>query len=274
MKVALFIPAFLQGVGGAEKVAAQVANLVCEEGGKAVIVCNRYRSNKVHFNLAAGVHVRPIDINSSVEIRSLADENFDVLAGFGMFNFFARLPVIGHLLGKPLIIQECTNPYNLCTSLMQDSVHACMTVNQAFWLRQAVLAHAQAVRFTLPNYGRSVVEDVAPFVYAFPNAFAAPMPCADQPATGGKRIICVGAFKDANKNGMLAARGFAKFSAEVSEFELHIFGMNIFSNSLDELRVANEHAKIIDHGIVKNPAEIFGNARALVISSFDDPWPM
>lgn len=270
LKVAVLIPGFLIGKGGAEKVAGRVADLLGRSGMKVDLVCRPQRSTAPPYPLSEQIRIRPLIERDERQVAQLRGEGYDLLVGFGMPHFYSRIAHISRVLDVPFVVQECTNPRNLAAHV--GGAHLCRNDEEAYWLRQAVLAHAAAVRFTVPAYAESVVGDVRPFTYAFYNALVSSRPPRVESALA-KKIVCVSGLKDGNKNGMVAVNAFCRFASRAPGWSLHLYGPNNFRRELDAATERFPNATVIDHGTIDNVDEIYGDAHALVIPSFEEGLP-
>jgi glycosyltransferase involved in cell wall biosynthesis len=269
VKVALLIPSFLKGKGGAERVASQVANLIAGSGGEAYVLCNALEGGRPSYPLAEEARLTPTDLYFDDDtVARLAVERFDLTIGFAMSGFYSRIPRIAALLGTPFVIQECNNPVRITR---QIAARKSIADDRAIWLRQAVLAHAAGVRLTVPAYRETVVADVAPFARGFYNAIL--LDDAEPSGQPDRKLIGVGIMKNANKNGMAAVEAFCRFARTRPDWSLHLYGVNGFEAELERARLIHPTARIVDHGLVDSPAEIYGGAHALLIPSFDEGLP-
>lgn len=266
-RIAVFIPGFLSGFGGAEKVAGQLAGLLARSGARVDLVCIRPPDAVRPYQLAEGVELQMLERYG--EEACLKHRRYELMIGFGMPGFYRRIPAIAEALGVPFVIQECTNPEAmrsaLATSLSLEST------SEAHWLRQAVLAHAAAARFTTPVYAATVHPGIAPFAYGFYNAFA--RPSGGAPLAPARKVIAVGALKNKNKNGLAAAEAFAGFARNHAGWALDFYGENNFSAALDRIRAEVPGISITDRGRVKNIDEIYADAWMLVIPSREEGLP-
>lgn len=266
-RIAIFIPGFLGGFGGAEKVAGQVAGLLARSGAMVDLVCIRPSDAVRPYQLESGVELQILE-RYGEEIR-LKPRDYELMIGFGMPGFYRRIPAIADVLGVPFVIQECTNPEAMRAALANSL--ALEGELESHWLRQAVLAHAAAARFTTPLYATTVHPAIAPFTYGFYNAFARPPGGA--PSVPRKKIVCVGALKNRNKNGLAAAEAFAAFAKRHPGWSLHFYGENNFSAALERIRAASPNIEIVDEGRVKNIDDIYADASVLVIPSYEEGLP-
>lgn len=265
--IIIFIPSLLNGAGGAEKVAGQVANLLLSANARVEIACRPAASGKPTYSVDPRVRFQLLDQDDDDAIRQLAGNRYDLMIGFGMSHFFRRIPHIANLLGTPFVIQECTNPGRMALDLVETT--DCQNADEAAWLRQSVLAHAAAVRLTNRIYLESVCDSVRPFAYAFYNAFEGVQEATMAPE---RRIICVGAMKNRNKNGLAAVRAFIAFAQGRPDWTLDLYGVNNFKAELNSLK-ASAAVRINDHGVVQGAATIYQNAHALVIPSYEEGLP-
>jgi len=272
LKIGVFIPGFLTGKGGAEKVAGKVAEALARSGNTVDLICRPLTSERPAYALDPRVRIRTLFERDDRQIELLKKEKFDLMVGFAMRGFYLGIAGISRQLGVPFIIQECNNPTYIAENLRKE--HFCQSESDAYWLRQAVCAHAAGVRLTVPDYLESVVEDVKPFAYAFFNAFEPPRQMVRQgEGLPAKKLICVGAMKNANKNGLVAVRAFCEFASRHPGWSLHLYGLNRFQAEMSELLSKMPWATVVDHGIVHNLDEIYGDAHALVVPSYNEGLP-
>ena len=272
LKIGIFIPSFLKGPGGAEKVAGQVANVLSEAGSTVELLCRPPAGQPPTYAVNEAVRIRLLSEQDDRQLEPLRRDRFDLIVCFGMAHFYRRVPHIAQVLEAPFVIQECTNP-GLMTDLVRGFSDS-RSEEDAYWLRQAVLAHASAVRFTNPGYAASVVEQVRPFVYAFFNAFRDPLDGHDesdiQPA---KKLICVGAFKNENKNGLAALAAFCGFSRRHRDWSLFLYGVNNYRGDIARLLKNNPQASVRDEGVTRDIQRIYRDAYALIIPSYEEGLP-
>jgi glycosyltransferase involved in cell wall biosynthesis len=270
LKIALFIPGFLNGKGGAEKVAGKLAHLLARSNITVHVACRPPESNSPPYPLDESIPVRALFEKDDAQIAALRSEGYDLMVGFGMPHFYSRIPHISRVLDVPFVIQECNNPRFIGECVSES--HCCRSEEEAYWLRQAVFAHARGVRMTVPAYAESVVDEVKPFTYAFFNALVPPGTRSLR-RTPAKKLICVSAMKNENKNGLAAVEAFCRFSSRMRGWSLHLYGPNKFGKEMERLGQRFPHAAVVDHGIVDDVEAIYGDAYALIIPSFEEGLP-
>ncbi|MEZ5775678.1 MAG: glycosyltransferase [Hyphomicrobiaceae bacterium] len=272
-RIAVFIPGFLSGAGGAEKVAGQVAHLLGRAGAKVDLLC-RPREEPGPFPYSWDdriVQVRPIREYVAEDVAALGPGRYDLAICFGMPGFYTRIPWVARMLGCPFIIQECTNPAAMQQALKLSSL--LQSDREAYWLRQSVLSEAAAIRFTVPAYAETVEPGNRGAAYAFYNAFVRPGSEGEAAGTPARRIICVGGMKNANKNGMAAVTAFADFAGGRTDWRMHLYGVNNFRSEMTALAEARAPGQIVDEGIVRDVERIYGDAWGLMIPSFQEGLP-
>lgn len=273
LRVGVFIPSFMRGQGGAEKVAGQLAVVAAEAGACVTVLCRPPDDARRPYRLPESVTVQYVNEHDDDELIALRAFEFGLVICFGMAHFYRRIPHVARLVGAPFVIQECTNPGLIERQLLMFT--DARDAREAALLRRAVLAHAAAIRLTCPEYLDSIASESKPFTYAFYNAFTLP-PRTETPTRpgGSRKLIGVGAFKDANKNGLAAARAFIDFTRETSDrWDLALYGENSFSDELARLQQLCKRGTIIDHGLVDDIDKIYGDAHALLIPSYDEGLP-
>lgn len=268
LKIALLIPSFQMAKGGAEKVAGRLANLLVSSGSDVHIFCRPPAAAGPPYAVDERVVIRHGIETNDAHVTQLSGERFDVLIGFGMPGFYARIPEIARRLDVPFIIQECNNPDYIARSLL--GTHGCFTKEDGYWLRQAVFSHAAGVRLTVPHYELSIEPGAQPFVHAFYNALSTVREAGDAPKN---KFIAVGAMKNAKKNGLAVVQAFCEFSAQHPHWSLHLYGENNFRAETQRLMQMHKQAAIVDHGVVDDIDEIYGDAYALLIPSYDEGLP-
>src|SRR5690606_19846979 len=131
---------------------------------------------------------------------------------------FWRLNRIVRIIEAPLILQECFNPIFTASLFLSDPRYSCKDSTDAFWLRQAMLAHCSAIRFVHPSYAASVVVDAQPFTYSAYNPAGEEGDEIKLPAPfegdGERKLVCVEALRERSKNGMAAVHAFCRFAQE------------------------------------------------------------
>lgn len=268
LKIAVFIHCFHTGRGGAEKVAGRVAATLSKAGNKVHLYCRSPGEKPQAYDAEGGVEVRYLHERDDEQIRALRAENYDLVVGFAMRGFYLRIAAISDMLGVPFIIQECNNPRFIGLNLLD--AHVCRNDDETYWLRQAVCSRAAGVRLTVPHYAKSVEPDIKPFTYAFYNSFPTPTCASDSPK---KKFICVGAMKNANKNGLVAIAAFCAFASRNPGWSLHLYGNNKYCGEMDELLSRFPGVEVIDHGVVYDLDQIYGDAYGLLIPSFHEGLP-
>ena len=120
-RIAIVIPSFFSGAGGAEKVAGRLANFLARRENNAVYLIVK---NKRGAELSSGAY----PLNSTIQI---IHENFeshscsaklmslepDILIAFGMHGFYERIPLMANALHTPYVLQECTSPDRMLENL-------------------------------------------------------------------------------------------------------------------------------------------------------------
>jgi glycosyltransferase involved in cell wall biosynthesis len=264
----VIIPGFLSGFGGAEKVAGQLAALLGRSGGLVDLICVRSPDTVRPYELPPGVRLQMLD--DLDDFSKLIGERYDLIVAFGMPGFYRRIPSVAQILDVPFVIQECTNPTSMQKAL--KSSLSLETDQEAYWLRQTVLAHAAAVRFTTPGYARTVEPEIEPFTFGFFNAFPQSGREGPSASSAQRKLICVGGLKNRNKNGLVAAEAFCRFHSRHPDWSLHFYGENNFRSALAGLQRRCALA-IIDAGVEKDIGRIYSNACALIIPSFEEGLP-
>jgi glycosyltransferase involved in cell wall biosynthesis len=272
LKIAVFIPGFLTGKGGAERVAGKVAETLYRSGIQVDLVCRPPNASPPPYPIGPGVHIRTLLERDASQISMLKKERYDLMIGFAMRGFYLGIATIARQLDIPFVIQECNNPTYIGLNLRQENW--CRDARDTYWLRQAICAHAVGVRLTVPDYVESLVRDIRPFTYAFYNAFEMrERRPAQFESAQDRKFVCVGAMKSKNKNGMAAVEAFCEFSRRNSGWSLHLYGKNCFKKEMHALLEKFPGVRVIDHGIVDRIDEIYGDADTHIIPSYNEGLP-
>lgn len=272
MRVALLIQAFLNKPGGAEKVAGKLANLLVKNGIECTIICAPQHVEKSTYDLSPEVSIIELSRKRDYEWFELRGK-FDLLIGFAMSGLYAEIMNKAKVLDCPYAIQECSSPDRMLTLMAVNQQDGIATAREAFWLRQALLANASAVRLTVPDYEETLLEPTRAFAYSFYNSLDLPditlTPLDERP----KKIVAVSALKDANKNGITAAKAFLDSGMSNKGWSLHFYGHNQSKNDLKKLQGRNGGSAIFDHGISTDPNEMYADANLLLIPSLEEGLP-
>jgi len=272
MKVALLIQAFLNKRGGAEKVTGKLANLLTKNGIQCTIICGPKHSENPSYEVSPEVEIIELSRKRDYEWYELRDR-FDLLVGFAMSGLYGEIMNKAKVLNCPYVIQECSNPRRMISLMASNQQDGIESVREAFWLRQALLANASAIRFTSPDYEETVLSPTRAFSYSFYNSLGLPdidlKPLVERP----KKIIAIGALKDENKNGLAAARAFLKSGVAADGWTLNYYGHNAFQKALKDLQAEQGGDAIIDHGVSADPNEMYADANMLLIPSFEEGLP-
>lgn len=272
MKVALFIPSFLSGKGGAEKIAAKVANLLSKNKVQTSVISGTSNSKTAPYKLEPEVDLIILARSDECGWMKLRGK-FDLLIGFAMSGLYADIVSKASVLNCPYVIQECSNPDRMIALMAENQQDKKLTTQEAYWLRQSILAGANAIRLTVPDYENTVMEANRPFTYAFYNSLETPNMQAKDLSNRPKKIVAVGALKTKNKNGISGARAFIKSEAYKQGWSLHFYGKNAFPLELKNLQKQAGGDHIFDHGFSTEPNEMYADASLLLIPSFEEGLP-
>lgn len=273
MKLIFHIPNIFFGKGGAEKVGALIANNLAEYGAEVTVLCTKNaKNNRISYDLDSSIKIIFGTINNVNKIATLRDK-YDLLIGFGMTEFYTDITLMANLLNVPYIIQECTNPIRMSSLLYLRKLDGVKTLEQGFWVRQAVLAHANAVRFTVPEYKNSVLSEISDFSYAFYNSFGVDTVSFLNFEERPKKIVCVGALKNRNKNGLAALKAFIKSEIWKDGWYIEFFGPNRYEKQFLEMCKGIFSGSIHDKGICNDQDVMYKDAQLLIIPSFEEGLP-
>jgi len=272
LKVALFISSFLSGKGGAEKVAAKVANLLSRNKIQTSVISGTSNSRTDPYELEPEVNLIVLARSDECGWMKLRGK-FDLLIGFAMAGLYADIVYKASLLNCPYVIQECSNPDRMVTLMAENQKDKNLTTHEASWLRQSILAGANAIRLTVPDYEETVMEASRPFTYAFYNSLEAPNMQNIELGKRPKKIVAVGALKTKNKNGISGAKAFIKSEVYEQGWSLHFYGKNAFPDELKNLQKQAGGDCIFDHGISTDQNEMYADASLLLIPSIEEGLP-
>lgn len=270
-RVAIYLPTLCMGKGGAEKVACNVANILVRAGNEVTIL-HRESPDPPSYELDPRIRLVAATLR---EPERLDDYKgcFDVLIGFAMLNVYVSVAVLADVLGAPFIIQECTNPPRMVSLMAMSRQEGIRDIREAYWVRQAVLAHAAGIRMTLPGYRSTIIEDIRSHCDAFPNSFAIDPERVEPILTRRRKVVCVGGLKTFNKNGIDVLRAFIESGIGERGWCLEFVGANNMEDAYERLRREAPQGSVIDRGVVNDLDAIYGDAQILAIPSFEEGLP-
>lgn len=285
--ILISIPAFAKGKGGAEKVASLVANNFANN-----------LSNKVGLIFTAN----SIDaktsypVNDNVQLmgcKYLSLKIQDIAAAETLVNdfapdiiifFYADASLIRQFMffnkfSAKLIAQECTNPVRAVKNLYRQMKNN-LSLEDTFFLRQLIINRLDAIRFTIPEYTKSIIDKKSVKAYGFYNSFNLPssnyaiFPRIHPKISGRmRRIICIGGLKDLNKNGLLAAQAFIQLAPIYPNWKLIYYGVNRFESQISQIQKMPGGNSIVVQGISNSLESELLIADIHVICSYDEGNP-
>ena len=272
MKVAIYLPSLMLGKGGAEKVACSVANLLCGDGAEVDVFHRPMDNAEPAYALDRDVRTVPSLILDDPDIGKMRG-HYDVMLGFAMPPTYATIAQAAAVLDAPFVLQECTNPQRMVSRLHAARAEGVTSLQQTFWLRQAVMGHAAGLRFTVGSYLHSALPQLRQFAYAFPNSFDINLSTVSDYTKRSQKIVCVGGLKNDNKNGMALAHAFAESKVWKSGWTLEFVGTNGFEEDFNALNATLPQGAMVDRGTVSDAHDIYNDAQLLVIPSFEEGLP-
>ncbi|QNL17879.1 glycosyltransferase [Hyphobacterium sp. CCMP332] len=274
MKLALAIPDFLHAQGGAEKVAARLACLLAKEDHEVTVFCQPADTSAPPYILSETVHIQPVAFEDAENWQPYKGQ-FDGLIAFVMGGLHAECHLIARWLGAPLIMQECTNPLRM-VRLIWERHHRHLqgfTLKQAFWLRQSLLAHCHGIRLTQPDYLKSLIKPLRPYAHAFFNGLEPVLRSTPDMQSRPKRILALGALKNPNKNGLMAAEAFLQSGLWKKGWMLQFHGHNAQPDALNALQGQPGGEAIYMEAEVEDLPALFDQARLLCLPSKEEGLP-
>jgi len=265
MRILLDIPELTKGLGGAERVGAEMANEMARRGHQVAVYSDASADARAGYPLSEEVRHIKMEFakgrNADSVAKELARWKPDVT-----FLFYYHINLVRHFsllerLRRPIGVQECTNPVRAVLNIAK--AREVGDVHSAFAVREAFLARADAIRFTMPSYAHYAPPQAAERVRTFFNTFPAASARVDLKAMSGrKRIINVGGLKATNKNGVVLARAFARIADRFPDWDVHFFGRNNFAEVRDIAGGAGLAERILVRG---NSSEIHAEYHASAI---------
>lgn len=274
MRIVFAVLDLAKGKGGAERVAAEVANEMVRRGHQVAIYSNAKESEVSSYPLAPQIrHIKILFVPANIPTIQGAVKDFRPDCAFIFYSTIKTLLIPYHLfetLGLPIGLQECTNPERAVQNFMlhkpfNGSLEAAKSARASF------LAGAQRIRFTMPAYRDSAPPQAITNVRTFFNAFPRFQP-VDQDSAGTKAIISVGSLKSKNKNGLVLLQAFASIAKEFSDWELRYYG-NPGKDMMPTLALQTEHPQIKLCGSTNDIHSAYHNAHVHVICSFHEGCP-
>ena len=223
MKILLVMADLTRSSGPAEVAATALAKEMSRRGHAVAVYSDAQPDQGVQVELGQAVHHIKIPFNSQGDvepvIKALGEFNPDVA-----FLFYADARLVAYFavlqrLGCPIGVQECSSPVDTVLSIANNVVIG--DVYAAFAVREAVLAEANAIRFTSPGFARSVPTHLAARVHAFFDPFdLRPSRLDHKVAEGRKRIVCGDRLTRANDDALALARAFALVADRHPDWDL------------------------------------------------------
>lgn len=272
LKILLSIPSLCGGKGGAERVAAELANEMTARGHRIFVHSASTPERQPSYPLEPAVHHIQVPMTKPDELRAaIAAAQPDAVFFFYATRQLLKQYAVAAPLNLPLGAQECTNPIRAV-----DNFAKCRPdhLSDAYLLRNALLAGMHGIRLTMPSYLNYVPTTARPSARAFHNTFRAPTVFADPgKTTGRKRIINVGGLKTANKNGLVLIRAFASIANEFPDWDLHFFGKNELTQARATAPFLRFRGRIVLHGPTEDIYSHYAGSQIHVITSFQEGCP-
>ncbi|WP_206478054.1 glycosyltransferase [Halomonas sp. KRD171] len=223
MNIFIFCGPLAFGKGGMEKVAAGLANFLSKNNNVTVGFFCRENQVVPAYQLDKRVIQAPWSFREVGSRRAYSKRVFDsnphVFIYFGASS--QSIQVVSLLYGSdiPLIIHEGSNPDRVITTNWADVRK--ISRYEAAWERELVYSQAAAVRFTMPEYLKSLSgSSLKSKAFAFPNAFNSLT--KENKRSKFNRIINIGGLKP-NKNIKPLIIAFSHVVEKYPEWELHVF---------------------------------------------------
>ncbi len=277
--IGLLVPAFLIGKGGAEKVASLLANYLCTLNFKVIIVCRPAAGKSASYPVSdrVEIHQSPLLHADCGDIHAL---NLDLIIGFAMMGFSDEIAMIAKKIKVKYVIQECTNPKRMIRLMAEDKNYPFNDINYTYWLRQAIYAHSNGVRLTNPAYKNSITNNTLYKTHAFYNSLVGlEVKRLSQKQKEQKEffdIVTVGAFKNKNKNGLAALKGFVDAThgnRSNVKMRFHSYGKNNFEQEVKELIKGLPKESVVFHGISSDINEIYADKDLVILPSYEEGMP-
>jgi glycosyltransferase involved in cell wall biosynthesis len=260
-------------MGGAERVAAEVANEMCRRGHAVAIYSDAAPGATSSYPLDSRIlHIKMPSAFVNAETICKAISDFGPDAGFIFYYNTKSLffPFwLMRQLSLPIGIQECTNPTRALRQIGHEISGNLSVEGQT--LRAIFLSGAGRIRFTLDSYVASAPHSVRDRVRAFPNAFAIQERtnlCPD----GKKAIISVGGLKAINKNGIALLRAFSLIASEFPDWNVRVYG-KVGRNLEGDVSPFREHPQIVFGGETDQIHSAYGASQIHVICSLQEGCP-
>lgn len=277
--IGLFVPAFLRGKGGAEKVASLLANYLSTLNYNVYLICRPATGNSASYTINEKVKLITSKLlqNDCDDLREL---NLDLIIGFAMMGFSDEIAMIAKKIDVKYVVQECTNPTRMIRLMTTDRKIPFNSIRETFWLRQAFYAHSNGVRLTNPAYEASIIKTTRHKTHAFYNSLIGLEIKRMPPEQKSKKkyfdVVTVGAFKNKNKNGLAALKGFIaayKDKRTNVEMRFHSYGDNNFTNQVAELTKDLPKTVINFHGISSDVNEMYADKDLVILPSYEEGMP-
>lgn len=281
-RLGIFIESFSRGKGGAEKIAASIANEFVKKFEAVFIICQA--DGELSYSLDPGVTVVTYELNIGWELKlknKIQLLNLDLLHIFyfnrRLINFFKVIPE-----NVCVTVQECTTPKRLIDNWLRlmpvkDRILAKLE-------RESLLGCVHGVRFTREDFVTSIPEFIRKKSVAFYNGYEYHSYRAevDKPVNNKYKIIFISGMK-ANKNIKIFLQAFNKIKLDFPSWDVDVYGhipatISGKKGFVDEVCGLIESLGLTEriniHGITDNIYEAFSKSHLHVITSLEENFSL
>lgn len=278
MRIAVFCESLNAGKGGAERVAASLANLLAARGHAVWVVCKEtgegdaYRIDpevgRITYRTRRGWQqvVKMRLQQHRIEVCHLFYFNRRIL------KFLECCPP-----GVSVTLQECTTPTRIVDNWRKGLF---MSRLEAMWERHALFSQVARIRFTRQEFVGSVPPCIRTKVQAFPNAFEAhdAVGEAGEPGADGRYHLAFINPKKEHKRFSHVLRAFASLGRGYEDWVLDAYGSVHESLVFDEIRAVMEalslEGRVRFHGEVDDIYAAFAASNLHVIASTEENFSL
>ncbi|PKH57902.1 hypothetical protein CXF94_23970 [Halomonas sp. Choline-3u-9] len=250
MNIFIFCGPLAFGMGGMEKVAVNLANYLSIQHRVTLGFFSREGQIKPAYEVDLKVVLAPWDFKSDgsrpTYSKRIIESQPDIFIYFGASSQALQVISLLWKCSTPIIMHEGSNPERVITTSW--SAPRKITRYEAAWERELLYEQAAAIRFTMPEYLKSLPLELRSKARAFPNAFSIPDNWESDKVN--KRIINIGGLKP-NKNIKPLLSACRELFGVFPDWELHVFSATN-KTPAGEVYVREVEQKIAEYGLDAN----------------------
>ncbi|KAA9005050.1 glycosyltransferase [Histidinibacterium aquaticum] len=277
LRVMVCIRNLQSGAGGMERTAANLASYLASKGHILSIAYRENQKGSSLYHLADEIQHLPFDGKADSLVEVARRFSPDVIVYFYATSVEAPHIVALCQTNVPLVLHEGSNPGRVIGN--NWAAPKGITEAQAELERSAMMASCTRLRFTLPQYRKSVPSTLQADSVAFPNAFppADPVDISLRSQATRKIFLNIGGLKKV-KNLIAAVRAFSLIADDLPDWDFHIFSAAPRANTIrPELEEFIDRKNLAGRVKIHDPTPLigreYGRSHVHVISSKEEGLP-